>query len=323
MNKPHVIALFQTQHGVASMRQLLSAGASRRSVDRARSNESIVPVLPGVFMLAGTTLSFHGRCMAALLYLGPRAYLAGVSAAALHGCRDMPRRTIHAVVPATAWVGPLPPWLRVRRSCWEMPGDVVTRPDGLRVSSPLRTLFDLAAHVTQYRLERVAEDLWHLDLASPQQAADYLETVRRSGRSGVARLETLLERTVPRARPSQSGFELDVIDAIRAVGLPEPERQHPLVLLNGELIHIDIAWPAIQFGLEPGHSWWHGGNRRMHADIARDNACGEIGWYIRRLEEDFRRDLPAGARLIRSLYDARRATFRPAVQISTRDLRPE
>jgi hypothetical protein len=136
----------------------------------------------------------------------------------------------------------------------------------------------------------------------------------------VARFEEWLERTGDRTRPAQSGFELDVIDAIRAVGLPEPQRQHPLLLPSGELIHIDIAWPAIQFGLEPGHSWWHGGNLRMHADIARDNACGELGWYIRRLDESFRRDLPTGARLIRSLYDARLATFRPDREISPTEL---
>ena len=320
MSHPLALALFPSQLGVASLDQLLAAGVSRSTVERARHRGALVAELPGVFALPGTVLSFEGRCMAALLALGHRAYIAGVSAAKLHGCRDMPSRTIHAVVPATAHVGPVPPWLRVHRSAWEEPGDVVTRSDGLRLSSGPRTLFDIASRVTQHRFGRVAEDLWHLGLASPDDMSEYLERNRRSGRAGVARVQAWLERTGSRARPAQSGFELDVIDAILGVGLPEPERQHPLILPSGEDIKIDIAWPAIQFGLEPGHSWWHGGNLRMHADIARDNACGELGWFIRRLEEDFRRDLGAGARLIKSLYDARVATFRPHHPISTRDL---
>ena len=46
-------------------------------------------------------------------------------------------------------------------------------------------------------------------------------------------------------------------------GLPEPIRQHPLLLLTGELIHLDIAWPEVRLAVEPGHSWWHGGDTRM------------------------------------------------------------
>jgi hypothetical protein len=96
------------------------------------------------------------------------------------------------------------------------------------------------------------------------------------------------------------------------VGLPEPVRQHPLVLRSGEKIHIDVAWPDIQFGLEPGHSWWHGGDLQVRKDIARDNACGEIGWFIRRLDESLRADPVATARLIKALHDSRRETFRPS-----------
>ena len=320
MNRPDVLCLFQRQSGVASIEQLLATGVARSTIGRAQLRGTIEVVLPGVYMVAGTTLSFDGKCAAALLYLGPKSYLSGTTAAALLGCRDMPRMTVYACIPATAHITSLPMWLRVHRSAWRLEGDVLTRPDGLRISSPLRTLFDLASRVTQHRFERVAEDMWHLKHVTPDQASDYLATVRRSGRGGVERFEEWLERTGNRARPAQSGFELDVIDEILAVGLPEPERQHPLILLSGELIHIDVAWPSIQFGLEPGHSWWHGGNLRMHADIARDNACGELGWFIRRLEEDFRRDLQAGARLVKSLYDARLATFRPAREISPTDI---
>ncbi len=82
-----------------------------------------------------------------------------------------------------------------------------------------------------------------------------------------------------------------MIAAVRAVGLPEPVRQYPLVLRSGETIHIDIAWPGKCLGLEPGHSWHHGGDLRMRKDHARDSACAELGWQIVRLDEDLRDDL--------------------------------
>jgi hypothetical protein len=310
-NRPDVLALFHRQYGVASYDQLRELGVSRQTIWRAEKRGSVDALLPLVYVLAGVELTFHGRCMAALLYLGPRSFLCRKSAAAIYGCREMPRQIIHVTVPSTAKIGPVPSWIKVHWTSWRLHGDVVTRPDGLRLTSPLRTLFDLGAKLNQFAFERIAEDLWHLNLIDPADGPDYLERVRRSGRAGVARFEAWVERVLPRTRPAQSGLELDVLKAIADVGLPEPERQFPLMLLSGELVHIDVAWPDIQFGLEPGHSWWHGGDVKVRSDIARDNGCGELGWFIRRLDESLRADLEGTARLVKALYDARCATFRP------------
>ena len=175
------------------------------------------------------------------------------------------------------------------------------------MATPLRTLFGLASEFNDHRFHRAAEDAWHLGLVSPTDASEYLATVRRSGRNGVKRFQEWLELVSARERPSQSGLELDVVDATRSVGLPEPERQFPLTLLTGELIHIDLAWSTVRLGVEPGHSWWHGGDLRSRADMARDNACGELGWHITRFDEEMRADLPDAARQIKRIYDQRRA----------------
>ena len=312
VDRPDVLSIFQRQYGIASVQQLLDARVSRSSVDRARKSCVLEDVLPGVYKLAGTELTFRAKCIAALLYFGPDAYLGGKTAAAIHGCRGMGWEVVHVRVRATAHVvSGLPAWIRVRRTAWRLDGDVVTLTDGLRVSTPLRTLFDIASQVNQHRFERIAEDMWHLNLVTPTQADDYLALVRRSGRRGVARFEAWVERTSNRERPAQSGLELDLIDAIVAAGLPEPERQHPLTLPSGELVHIDVAWTHIQFGLEPGHSWWHGGDLQVRKDYARDNACGEIGWFIRRLDEKQCNDRQEAVRVVKSLYESRTATFHP------------
>jgi hypothetical protein len=306
MNNPQILVLFQSQYGVASHDQIVAAGVSPRTVHRARARGVVAPVLGKVYALAGATLSFEGRCMAALLHFGEGAYLSGTTAAALLGARSMPRSVVVVTVDETARVGALPEWVRVHRSSWRVDGDVVTRPDGLRLSSPTRTLFDLASEFTKHRFARFAEDLWHLGLATPADASAYLAEVRRSGRGGVKRVEKWLESVRGRRRPSQSGLELDVIEAIRRVGLPEPKRQYPLRLLTGEEVHIDVAWPDIRFGLEPGHSWWHGGDLKQRADQARDRACGEVGWDIKRFDESMRENVMAAAREIKNLYEQRR-----------------
>lgn len=310
-NQPEVLALFGSQDGIASYAQLRAIGVSRHTIWRAQRREAVVAILPRVYMLAGVELSFTARCRAALLYLGPESYLCRKTAAALYGCRQMPRSNVHITVPIRAKIGPLPTWISVHWTSWRVDGDVVTRPDGLRLSSPLRTLFDLGEKLNQFALGCVAEDLWHLKLLDPVEASPYLERVRRSGRGGVAKFEAWVEQVRHRERPAQSGLEMDVIKAIADVGLPEPQRQHPVVLRSGETIHIDVAWPDILFGLEPGDSWWHGGDIKVRADMARDNACGELGWLIRRLDESLRADRRETARLVKALYDARLANFRP------------
>ena len=124
------------------------------------------------------------------------------------------------------------------------------------------------------------------------------------------RFEQWLERLSFRIGPSQSGLELDVLDAMRQAGLPEPERQLPLMLRTGEMIHIDLAWPRVRLGVEPGHSWWHGGDLKQRADQARDRACDEIGWRIVRTDESVRDDLVAFAAQLRVIYDERRGSLR-------------
>ena len=79
-------------------------------------------------------------------------------------------------------------------------------------------------------------------------------------------------------------------------------------LRSGELIHLDIAWPEIRLAVEPGHTWWHGGNVRMSADYARDRACAEVGWQVMRFDEAMRDDLIASAQQIKNTYERRHAS---------------
>jgi hypothetical protein len=142
---------------------------------------------------------------------------------------------------------------------------------------------------------------------SPSDAAAFLARVRRSGRRGVATFEEWLERAGTWSSPAATGLEQLLAGLARRAGLPEPVRQHPLVLLDGTTIHLDLAWPDRRLALEPGHSWWHGGDGRQRADQDRDRACGEIGWHVMRFDESVwhRQDVITGQ--IRRTYLARPA----------------
>lgn len=311
MNRPDVLAFLAQHHWVASVRQLAALGVSEAALEHAKRQGVVVGIARGIVSVAGVELSWEARALAAQLAAGREAFVSGPSAGVVHGLRNMPRRrieiSIHERRRAT-----LPPWGRLLRTSWiDEQRDVAERNDGLRVATPLRTLFGLAGQFNQYRFERAAEDVWHRKLASPADAADYLAMIRRSGRTGVRRFNLWLEHVATWERPGQSGLELDFVELISRVGLPTPQRQHPIVLANGATIHLDLAWPDAFLAIEPGHSWWHGGDRGQRADQGRQRACDEVGWRIIPYDESGIEDPVATARQILTIYRKRVAMLRP------------
>jgi len=313
INRPEVLQLFNVQHWVATVEQLLDLEVSASTIKRARRDGLLTTVVPGIVRVAGTQETFVSNAMALQLYTGGEAFVSGTSAGVLHGLRNMPRRPVEITVREDRRVT-MPGWGRLVRTSWiDESRDVQgPRDDLLRAATPLRMLFGLARTFNDHRFDRAAEDAWHLGLITPQTATDYLDAIRRSGRGGVVRFERWLMKTSLRPRPAQSGLELDVLDAIRRAGLPEPVRQHPLTLRSGEIIHIDLAWPSIRLGVEPGHSWWHGGDLRQRADQVRDRACDELGWHIVRCDESVREELSAFGLQLRIIYDERRRSLTSA-----------
>ena len=280
MNRPEVLQFFATHHWVASIEQLRALGVSKSALQHARRIGVVTTPISGVVQVAGTTLSLEGRAMVAQLAVGREAFVSGPTAGALYGLREMPKHVVEVTAKQRHQVE-VPASCRLVRTSWiDEPRDVLTRADGMRVASPLRMLFGLASQFNDHRFARAAEDAWLKRLVTPDDAREYLSMIRRSGRTGVRRMNEWLERCSERSRPAQSGLELDMIDACERVGLPTPKRQFPITLATGEVIHLDIAWPEVRLAVEPGHSWWHGGELRQLRDEARDRACGVVGWHV-------------------------------------------
>ncbi|MCU1367375.1 MAG: hypothetical protein JWL72_1548 [Ilumatobacteraceae bacterium] len=297
---PPLLHLFGRQHGVASHRQI-GEHLSPRQLVRAVDLALFVPEVPKVKRLAGTPESVESRVMALSLYAGPTGFVSGMTAARQHGVTCVPMTVLEVMIP-DARESHLPSWARSTRSSWRMVSDRQELADGRIVSSSLRTLFRCAATTGDVRFEKIAEQMWHKRLITPAEAAAYLKTVRRQGRTGVTRFERWLEKAVERPRPAQSTLEIDLITKVVELGLPAPARQFPLTLPNGETIHLDAAWPNVRLGLEPGATWWHGGDERARKDSRRDRACDEVGWRILRFDEVELRDLTACGRQVMSIH---------------------
>jgi very-short-patch-repair endonuclease len=311
LHRPNVLPLLRDQRWVAHVQQLAQIGVAAPSVSKAVDKGLVRRVLTGVVGVPFAWDTFEGRAMAVQLAARQDGFLSGPTAARLYGLRGMPELPIEYTLPFTRQLL-VPAWVRLVKTSWPDDEEYAAREDGLVVASPLRTLFGLASQLSQHRFERAAEDAWHLGLVDPARAAEYLARIRRRGRTGVARFETWLEKTQSRARAAATGLEQLLLDLCDRAGLPEPERQHPLELRSHETKHLDIAWPHIRLAIEPGHSWWHGGDLRQRADQRRDRACAEVGWQVIRYDESVWDHQDATVRELRALYRQRADDVRSA-----------
>lgn len=297
------------QFGTITRRQLFDHGVSTSSISRARRSGRLVEVVPGVFRFASSPENFMMRCMAAQHATAPCGYLSGWTAARLMGLRKMPEQPVQVTVPTGTNRSPAP-WIHCHRSRWYDERDWSRRDDGLIIARPMRTLFALAAAFNQFRFERAAEDAWHLGLITPVEAWEYLQIHRCRGKDGVTTMERWLDGCLDRSRPSQSDLERVLLEALERRALPVPERQFPLVLGSGDAIHLDIAWPAIRLAVEPGGSWWHGGDDGQRRDQARDRACSELGWMVIRFDETLREHPGRAADQVERIHRRRTADAR-------------
>ena len=301
-----LLTLAARQHGAISLEQLAALGRSRSAVSRARSRGVLVDVAFGVVRIASSPETFRQRCMTLQLQADSVGFIGGTTAARILGLRAMPETPVNYTAPRTFRRTP-PSWADLHITRWyDEVADRQVLSDGLVVATPMRMLWGLAATFNQYRFERAAEDAWNLGLVSPPAAADYLERHRCRGKDGVTRLETWLEQALGRSRATQSNLERRLIEALEVVGLPTPERQFPLLLASGEVIHLDIAWPDVKLAVEPGDSAFHSARRAVRRDQARDRACVELGWRVVRFDESIRSDFTAAARQVQRIYASRR-----------------
>lgn len=293
------------QFGVVSRPQLQHLEISSAQLSRARRAGMVVDVTSRTIRLRSSPDTFLARCTAVSLHLGARGFLAGATAGRLHGLREMPHARIEAVVPARDRPR-LPVWVDVRRSSWfDARRDRRFLDGGATVAEPHRMLYDLAARLDDRKFQRAAEDCWHLKLLTPKSSAAYLGRHRRMGKDGTLRMQRWLDHALKVNRPAESGLELDLLEALRAVKLPEPVRQHTLRLPNGSRIRVDFAWPDLKLCIEPGHSWWHGGDEGIRRDNERRLGALAIGWETVQLDESLRRDPAQTAAMVRAVYDRR------------------
>jgi very-short-patch-repair endonuclease len=260
-----VWALAARQHGVVARGQLLELGLSRRAIEHRVAKGRLHPVASGIYAVGRPELTCHGHWMAAVLCGGSQAALSHRSAAALWEIGVEQSGRIEVSVLAST---PLRrPGIRVHRRSGLRPDDLRVR-DGIPVTSPVRTLLDLAARVDLAGMERLINEADKRQLTDPEALRTALDAHR--GQPGVARLRAVLDRRTFRLTDSE--LERRFLPLAGNAGLPPPQTRQRL---NG--FRVDFFWPELGLVVETDGLRYHRTPAQQTRDRVRDQAHTAAG----------------------------------------------
>jgi hypothetical protein len=255
------------QHGVVSRAQLAGLGLGPRGVDRRVEAGRLHRLHPGVYAVGHRRLDRLGVWTAAVLACGEGALLSHRSAAALWGLRPADRTRIDVTTTSTRSFAARGIDLHRTRT---LRHHERAEHDGVPVTTPARTLVDLAAVLPAAALARAvheAEVLRILDVAA-------VEAAMGPGRRGVATLRRLL--AVPDAGIRRHELEHRFHDLCRTAGLPMP-RCNFHVRAGDRLVELDAFWPEPGLAVELDGAATHLTHRAFEEDRRRDAALLRIG----------------------------------------------
>jgi very-short-patch-repair endonuclease len=266
-----VAALAGRQHGVVTTAQLLELGFTHHDMVHAVAGGRLHRLHQGVYLVGHTAMAPLAREHAALLACGGAAVLSHRSAAALW------RIAAPAPTPEVTVVGR---HVRRRRGirlhmvqALDM-AEVMIR-DGLKVTSPARTLIDLAAVVDPDALEAALSEAYALRRITEPGLHAALE--RNRARPGAAALRALIA-SQEGAVITKSWGERRLRALLRRAGLPQP-------LSNARVLHYspDLLWPEQRLIVEFDGFQWHGHRSKFESDRERDATLIAHGYRVIRI----------------------------------------
>ena len=270
----------RTHHGVVSAPQLRTLGCSTTTIYRMVAREELVPLLPGVFLSAQWPLGAAQKMVAACAR-NPSAMIGFTTASKLWHCRRIPKAGVHPLVPHGC--SPELSGIVVHRCRRIDSVDIVERPDGIRVTSPPRTLFDTADMLGVSNARSVMEQILHEQMCTLPTILDTYRRLAHPRRPGTRTMAAVIASRPMWATALHSHLEELVLEAIERHFLPAPVRQCPMVEAEGHVLHADFGWPLWKVALEVDDPTWHDGAENRRNDAWRDRKATAGGWAVARV----------------------------------------
>ncbi len=288
---PRPLAIIATkaaeQNGFLTLADLDQLGWGRGSVARLVKHGVLQREHSGTYSFGHPNRSRVGRWHAAVLAGGPGAVLSHRSAARLWGF--------------VRWEGAAPDIIVAKSKtltqtavathrCRFLEEDVVEI-NGMRVTTPMRTLVDLADVVPERVLADAFDQAMLLALYDQTALDDVLARAR--GRRGLRKLRRVLADLTDSPRPFESGLERLAFRILVDHGLPAPEVNVRIEVAPGRYRRADLYYRDLRLVIEvdgPHHRLPH----RRRKDMVRDTELAGVGDHVERFSDTLIMSDPAG-----------------------------
>jgi very-short-patch-repair endonuclease len=264
------VRLAARQNGVVSRRQLLAAGVPSGVIRGRVRAGAMTRIHRGVYQV-GPVAAPRAREMAACLACGPTATLGHWTAASLWMMVRVARR--HPIDVVVTDGKRARPGLRVHRAL-ALPSDERTRLDGVPVTTPARTLMDLAATARPRTLERAFADALDRGLTTAADVQGLLD--RHPGRPGTRGLRVILASGTPHLTRPEA--EERFLRLIRRAGIERPETNHRVAGYE-----VDFFWPDARVIVEIDGAPYHTSPGAFERDRRRDSILAARGYQVVRI----------------------------------------
>jgi hypothetical protein len=251
------------------------AVAAGRFTDRTLASRNS-PVYRNVYLVNDAEPTPLGRALAAWLWSGRTAVVAGRSAAALHGCKwiqhDEPAELTRS---RESYNGIVVHRERLRDDEVVVIGDILA-------TSPARTAFDLGRRTP---LRRALAHVDALANATGITAAEVDSVARfHKGARGIIQLREVIDLMDGGAESLQ---ETHTRLALVEAGVQRPVTQIEVLNSRGRVFaRIDMGWPEFKVGVEyDGPQHWTDPKRRSR-DIDRFADLAALGWILIRVNAE-------------------------------------
>lgn len=261
------------QHGIVTRSQLVAAGVPVHAIEHRLEKGRIQAVHRAVYRV-GPVAAPYEREMAAVLACGRHAVLSHRTAAALYELMPAPRRK--ALVDVSGPRGLRGPRRGVRlHRVRRLHSDEVGQAHGLPLTTPARTLLDLASCAGSGEVERALAE------AERRQLVDHsaIEAVltRHPRRRGNRRLRALLDMEGGAAL-TRSEAESRFLALVRKADFPWPR-----VNAFAEGLEVDFLWEGQRLVVEVDGFAYHGDRAAFERDRRRDGLLMAAGFRVMRV----------------------------------------
>lgn len=278
MSPDAVFRIAAAQHGIVSRAQARATGLARSTLGDWIRRGRLEPVGPRTLHVPGAPWTERADIMRSVMDSGPGSVASHLTAAGLWevpGARPVP---VHVTHPRGGAVG-RPSDIVVHRSRRLPPHHVLVL-DAIPVTTPVRTVFDLAAIWAPGRVERALDALWARRLLTGEQLDVALAELARRGRRGIGTMRDLCAARGPGYRPPESRLEARMAQLIASDGQPPMERQVDVGDDTMWLARVDLLDRARRVVLSVNGDRFHRALVDERHDAHRRRELRRAGWVV-------------------------------------------